>query len=64
MRSGESGGDEEIKKAYKSLALQYHPDEIKNKEVNEEKFRNITGIRGFIKQRFALGNTIIMWIWK
>src|SRR5438128_7709781 len=33
--------DEEIKRAYRKLALQYHPDRNKTKEA-EEKFKEVT----------------------
>src|SRR5579859_7619206 len=33
--------DDEIKKAYRKLALQYHPDRNKTKEA-EEKFKEVT----------------------
>ena len=33
--------DEEIKKAFRRLALKYHPDKAKNKTAAEEKFKEI-----------------------
>jgi len=33
--------NEEIKKAYRKLALQYHPDVNSNKNISEDTFRNI-----------------------
>src|SRR5467141_251569 len=33
--------DEEIKKAFRKLARQYHPDVAKNKKGAEEKFKDI-----------------------
>lgn len=36
-----TASDEEIKKAFRKLARQYHPDVAKNKEVAEEKFKEI-----------------------
>ena len=36
-----NAGDEEIKKAFRKLARQYHPDVAKNKKAAEEKFKEI-----------------------
>jgi len=36
-----TASDEEIKKAFRKLARQYHPDVAKNKKVAEEKFKEI-----------------------
>lgn len=37
-----SASDADIKKAYRKLALQYHPDRNKNDKVAEEKFKEVT----------------------
>src|SRR5438309_12125356 len=36
-----SAGDEEIRKAFRKLARQYHPDVAKDKKTAEEKFKEI-----------------------
>src|SRR5437773_2980999 len=36
-----SAGDEEIRKAFRKLARQYHPDVAKDKKKSEEKFKEI-----------------------
>jgi len=37
-----SASDTDIKKAYRKLALQYHPDRNKGDKVSEEKFKEVT----------------------
>ena len=37
-----SAGEDEIKKAYRKLALQYHPGENPNNKQAEEKFKEIS----------------------
>src|SRR6266542_3277417 len=38
---GRSASDEEIRKAFRKLARQYHPDVAKDKKAAEEKFKEI-----------------------
>ena len=37
-----SASDDEIKKAYRKLAMQYHPDRNNGSKEAEEKFKEIT----------------------
>ena len=39
---GRSASDEEIKKAYRKLALQYHPDRNPGDKQAEEKFKEVS----------------------
>ena len=36
---------EDIKKSYRSLAMQYHPDKNKNNPEAESKFKDISGFK-------------------
>jgi molecular chaperone DnaJ len=38
-------GAEEIKKAYRKLALQYHPDRNPGDKQAEERFKEVAGVR-------------------
>ena len=37
-----NAGDEEIKKAYRKMAMKYHPDHTKGDKAAEEKFKKIS----------------------
>ena len=37
-----NASDEEIKKAYRKLAMKYHPDHTKGDKTAEEKFKKIS----------------------
>ena len=46
----ENAGDEEIKKAFRKLAFQYHPDKnIGHEKEAEEKFKNLNEYRRVVK---------------
>lgn len=38
---GKNASDEEIKRAYRKLAMKYHPDRNPNKKEAEERFKEI-----------------------
>jgi len=42
MEVNKNASDEEIKKAYRKLAMKYHPDHAKGDKNAEEKFKEIS----------------------
>ena len=44
----ENATDDEIKKAYRKLAMQYHPDRNKGDKTAEEKFKEINAANDVI----------------